>query len=485
MIERKCPGHVLLRRLPVHPQPQPHALLPRIVNDCLEIEPVDSPGDVGAFVGHDVSAVPGQVVYPVERVIRNAVLRAEIDVVLGRLGIETHLERHAHFVEIVPPWKRRLAWLDPRSVFDHARRIELQHGVRFEQLPRFLADQDQAPRRLMRQGRADGNLRLVRAGREPADQTAARGCAALKIHAGIVGQVRFEDGGPTDARQLHQQRQPQQPVGRNLIDAPPFVTVLVRRGEARQRQRRGERTCREHEFRQFVSQFQIRPTRLSGKPIPQRNAIVIRPHRQSPFQWLRSALAQHERSFGRAIDHMSPLARILLERGVDLDRFVAHDHAIATEFRTLFQANPQVRRIDDGSIRQRNSILELARCSGRGTREQLDFETSIWRLDDHRIALVRRFGRAGCWRCAPGQQAKAGKAKKRCCRRAQSCTSCRHLICCCRIDNRPRPLGREVDADERTRGNVSTARLAHQSLTLARATAMRGGALGRAYIRSM
>ena len=79
----------------------------------------------------------------------------------------------------------------------------------------------------MRQRRADGNLRLVRAGREPADQTAARGRAARKIHAGIVGQVRFEDGGPTDARQLHQERQPQQPVGRNFIDAPPFVTVLV------------------------------------------------------------------------------------------------------------------------------------------------------------------------------------------------------------------------------------------------------------------
>src|SRR4030095_7664059 len=115
--------------------------------------------------------------YAIERVIRDAVLCAEIDVVLGRLGIETHLERHTHFVEIVPPWKRRLARLDPRSVFDHARRIELQHGVRFEQLPRFLADQDEAPWRLMRQGRADGNLRLVRAGGERGYPNAPPGCA--------------------------------------------------------------------------------------------------------------------------------------------------------------------------------------------------------------------------------------------------------------------------------------------------------------------
>ena len=250
---------------------------------------------------------------------------------------------------------------------------------------------------------------------------AARGRAARKIHAGVVGQVRFEDGGPTDARQLHQERQPQQPVGRNLIDAPPFVAVLVRRGEARQRQHRGDRTCREYKFRQFVGQFQMRPTWLFGKPIPQRNAIVIRPHHQPPFQWLRSALAQRKRSFGRAIDHMSALAWILLERGVDLDRFGAHDHAIATELRTVFQANSQVRRIDDGLIRQRNSILKLARCSGRGAREQLDFKASIWRSDNHWIALAFRFGRPSGRQCAPKQQAKAGKTWKTCCR-AQACT---------------------------------------------------------------
>ena len=111
----------------------------------------------------------------------------------------------------------------------------------------------------MRQSRADGNLRLVRAGREAADQIAARGCAARQVHAGVVGQVRFEDGGPTDARQLHQERQRQQPVGRNFIDTPPFVAVLVRGGEARQRQHRGDCTCRECKLRQLVGQFQIRP----------------------------------------------------------------------------------------------------------------------------------------------------------------------------------------------------------------------------------
>jgi hypothetical protein len=37
-------------------------------------------------------------------------------------------------------------------------------------------------------------------------------------------------------------------------------------------------------------------------------------------------------------------------------------------------------------------------------------------LDNHWIALARRFGRPGYRRCAPGQEAKAGKAKKICCR---------------------------------------------------------------------
>ena len=175
-----------------------------------QIETGDRGGDVGAFVRSDRTAVPRLVVNPVERMIRNAIFGTKVDVVLRRRRVQPRRERHALFVKPVPPRKRRLARLDPRHVLDRTRGVQLEDRVRFDQLFESLADQDDAPRRFMRQLRADRDARLADARCEPAQQRPTFSLAARKIHARVIGEIRFQDGRPAGARQLDQQRQPEQ-----------------------------------------------------------------------------------------------------------------------------------------------------------------------------------------------------------------------------------------------------------------------------------
>ena len=177
----------------------------------------------------------------------------------------------------------------------------------------------------MRQGRADGDASARRGrGESRLTKRRRRPCRAPDTcRRSRSGSLRERRPSRRPAARP-ESGNPNEPVGRDFIDAPALIAALVRRGEARRAASAvAIAASRNANSVSSSASSSIRPAWLFRKPVAQRDSIVISPHHQLPFEWLRSALAQRQRGFGCAIDQLSALAGKLLERGVDLDGFEA------------------------------------------------------------------------------------------------------------------------------------------------------------------
>ncbi len=135
----------------------------------------------------------------------------------------------------------------------------------------------------MRDGALDHQVRVVRAWRQPGFEPvrAPPRIGIDQIHGAVIAQVRFRDGHPGDARQVHQQRASNQQrtlrtgLIRERADGQLHVFAFVRRAEAGQLERPCGGVFGDAKLGVLLLQAKLAQGRLIGDDVAERDGVVI------------------------------------------------------------------------------------------------------------------------------------------------------------------------------------------------------------------
>ncbi len=280
--------------------------------------------------------------------VRNHRLRTEVDVILRRLRVQPHRERGFLLVKVVPPGERRLAGFDPGRIGQNAGCVKVEHEVRLDESLDLVGDHEDTPRRVVRQIRADRDIRFAGPWGQPAVQDSPSAGVASQVHPGVVGKVGLHHREPAGPRQLGEERQAEEPCRGNLGHRLLLIANLMGGGVAIQRERICLGVARQLDLAPIAGDREALRALLGGKTIAYGDSVVVGPHGDLPAPRRCVPLAQHDDHFFAMIDDPAALARILFIGFVDRPRPGPLDRRVMAKPLPVGQVDAQPRREDDG-----------------------------------------------------------------------------------------------------------------------------------------
>ena len=263
--------HLLVHRPPIYPQQHFDTLLFRVSDDLWDVHLRDVAQNI-VRVRVILCRVPTRIHEHVLKVM----LGSEIDVVLHGRSVHARLEADVARKTAGPPIPSRLAGLDPGSVRQGRRSAEVQDEiVGLDQAARAIVDQEHAPRGRLGRGTEHRLIHAVAGRRKSADQGILKSRNAADVHAGVVGEIGFQESHPGAAGNLHEQREVDDGGRLDEIQLRRAVLPFVAGVEAAQVQGKSRDLTREVKAGVLRQERELFESRLLRQEVAEGGAFVV------------------------------------------------------------------------------------------------------------------------------------------------------------------------------------------------------------------
>src|SRR5258708_1039902 len=265
----------------MHPYPDPHSFLFRIIGNLRQVQSGHGPGDGrmrARLIADAIVAIPGNAHISYDGMIFKSIPGAKIDIVLVGLEVDTRSKGSVRDYIAIPPMEIRLTRPDPRYIIDSTGIVKTGEDVRFDQGPGPVANQQCPP------GCAVGKVCFYFYGSvrwQGRQFTFEIAIVPYKIHAGIIHQLRFRNCHIDLVGIFHKDGHIHQRIVLNLTKREVGISSFMGTGEPGQKRSQQSRIACQTKTGIFGGQGEAPIiNRLPEKYIPECQPIIEDPYQE-------------------------------------------------------------------------------------------------------------------------------------------------------------------------------------------------------------